>query len=69
MKKQNKNIPTLPEAGVTIVGIIGVQNKRVSKQIQLNREIESNVEFNNTFLVVKGLKLDVILGGDFFEKI
>ena len=36
LKELNKNIPSLPVAGVTIVGITGVRSKRVTKQVHLN---------------------------------
>ena len=64
LKELNKNIPSLPVAGVTIVGVTGVRSKRVTKQVQLNMLI-NGVEFENTFLVVRGLNLEVILGNDF----
>lgn len=67
LKKQNVKIPTLPVAGVIIVGVTGVRSKRVTKQVHLNLEIE-NKEYDNTFLVVKGLNLDIILGNDFLKK-
>lgn len=66
LEKQNKNIPLLVTR-VTTVGITGIQSKRVTKQVQLNIQTEG-IEFN-TFLVVKELKLEVILGDDFFEKV
>ena len=44
-----------------------MRSKRITKQVQLNILI-NEVEFENTFLVVKGLSLDVILGNDFLER-
>ena len=67
LKEINKNIPSLPVAGVTIIGITGVRSKRVTKQVQLNMLI-NGVEFENTFLVVRGLNLEVILGNDFLKR-
>ena len=67
LQEVNKHIPSLPVAGVTVVGVTGVRSKRVTKQVQLNIYI-SETEFENTFLVVKGLNLDVILGNDFLER-
>ena len=64
LKEVNKNIPSLPVAGVTIVGITGVRSKQVTKQVQLNMVINGG-EYENTFLVVRGLNLEVILGNDF----
>ena len=63
----NKNIPSLPVAGITVVGVTGVRSKRITRQVQLNILI-NEIEFENTFLVVKGLSLDVILGNDFLER-
>ena len=67
LQEINKNIPILPVAGVTIVGITGVRSKRVTKQVHLNMII-NGVEYDNTFLVVRGLNLEVILGNDFLIK-
>ena len=67
LRETNKNIPILPVARVTVVGATGVRSKRVTKQIQLNFLI-NNTEFENTFLVVKGLSLDIILGNDFLQR-
>ena len=67
LRETNKNIPILPVAGVTVVGVTGVRSKRVTKQIHLNFLI-NNAEFENTFLVVKGLSLDIILGNDFLQR-
>ena len=61
LKEINKNIPSLPVAGVTAVGVTGVRSKRITRQVQLNISI-NEIDFENTFLVVKGLSLDVILG-------
>ena len=36
LKEINKNIPSLPVADVTVVGVVGVRSKRVTKQVQLN---------------------------------
>ena len=44
LKELNKNILSLPVAGVTIVGVTGVQSKRVTKQVKLNMLI-NRVEF------------------------
>ena len=49
------------------MGVTGVRSKRVTRQVQLNIYI-NETEFENTFLVVKGLSLDVILGNDFLER-
>ena len=49
------------------MGETGVRSKRITRQVQLNILI-NEVEFENTFLVVKGLSLDVILGNDFLER-
>ena len=67
LKELNKNIPSLPVAGVTIVGITGVRSKRVTKQVHLNMVI-NGVGYDNTFLVICGLNLEVILGNDFLIK-
>ena len=67
LQRVNKNIPSLPVAGVTVVGVTGVISKRVTKQVQLNIFL-NGIEFENTFLVVKGLNLDIILGNDFLER-
>ena len=67
LQRVNKNIPSLPVAGVTVVGVTGVRSKWVTKQVQLNVYI-NGIEFENTFLVVKGLNLDIILGNDFLER-
>ena len=64
LKEVNKNIPALPVAGITTVGITGVRSKCVTKQVQLNMIINGG-EYENTFLVVRGLNLEVILGNDF----
>ena len=64
LKETNENIPSLPVAEVTIVGITGVRSNRVTKQVQLNIIINGG-EFENTFLVVRGLNLEVILGNVF----
>ena len=50
-----------------IVGITGVRSKRVTKQVHLNMVI-NGVGYDNTFLVVRGLNLEVILGNDFLIK-
>ena len=44
-----------------------IRDRRITRQVQLNILI-NEVEFENTFLVVKGLSLDVILGNDFLER-
>ena len=49
------------------MGVTGVCSKRITKQIHLSFLI-NNAEFENTFLVVKGLSLDIILGNDFLER-
>ena len=67
LRETNKNIPILPVAGVTVVGVTGVRSKRVTKQIHLNFLI-NDTEFENIFLVVKGLSLDIILGNDFLQR-
>ena len=36
LKELNKNIPSLPVAGVTVVGVTGVRSKIITKQVQLN---------------------------------
>ena len=41
--------PSLPVAGVTVVGVTGVRSKRITRQVQLNILI-NEVEFENTFL-------------------
>ena len=64
LREFNKNIPVLPVAGVTVIGVTGVRSKRVTKQIHLNFLI-NGIDFDSTFLVVKGLSLDIILGNDF----
>ena len=66
LRELNRNIPSLPVAGVTIVGVTGVRSKRVTKQVQLNMKI-NGAEYDNTFLVVRGLNLEVILGNDFLK--
>ena len=50
LRETNKNIPSLPVAGVTIVGITGVRSKRVTTQVQLNMLINGE-NYENTFLV------------------
>ena len=35
LQEINKNIPSLPVAGVTVVGVTRVRSKRVTKQVQL----------------------------------
>ena len=45
-------------------GITGVRSKRVTKQVQLNMMIDEGT-YENTFLVVHGLNLEVILGNAF----
>ena len=67
LQEVNKHIPSLPVAGVTVVGVTGVRSKRVTKQVQLNIFL-NETEFENTFLVVKRLNLDIILGNDFLER-
>lgn len=67
LEKLNKNIPTLPVAGVTIVETTGVRSKRVTTQIQLNTEIEG-VAFQNTLLGVKYLKLGIMVGDGFLKR-
>ena len=47
LKEINKNIPSLPVAGVTVVGVTGVRSKRVTKQVQLNIFL-NEAEFENT---------------------
>ena len=64
LRETNKHIPSLPVVGVTTVGITGVRSKRVTKQVQLNMMINGGT-YENTFLVVHGLNLEVILGNDF----
>ena len=64
LRENNKNIPSLSVAGVSIVGITGVRSKRVTKQEQLNMMINGGT-YENSFLVVCGLNLEVILGNDF----
>ena len=59
LRENNKNIPSLPVAGVSIVGVTGVRSKRVTKQVQLN--MINGGTYENTFLVVRGLNLEVIL--------
>ena len=49
LKELNENIPSLPVAGVTVVGVTGVRSKRITRQVQLNILI-NEVEFENTFL-------------------
>ena len=48
LKGVNKNIPSLPVVGVTIVGITGVRSKCVTKQVQLNMVIngEGNMKIH-----------------------
>ena len=36
LKEINKNIPSLPVAGITVVGVTGVWSIRVTRQVQLN---------------------------------
>ena len=36
LREVNKNIPSLPVAGVTVVGVTGVRSKRITRQVQLN---------------------------------
>ena len=67
LREINKNIPVLPVAGVTVIGVTGVRSKRETKQIHLSFLI-NDVDFDNTFLVVKGLSLDIILGNDFLQR-
>ena len=67
LRECNKNIPVLPVARVTVIGVTGVRSKRVTKQIHLNFLI-NGIDFDNTFLVVKGLSLDIILGNDFLQR-
>ena len=67
LKEFKKNIPVLPVAGVTVIGVTGVRSKRVTKQIHLSFSI-GDMNFDNTFLVVKGLSLDIILGNDFLQR-
>ena len=67
LQRVNKHIPSLPAAGVTVVGVTGVRSIRVTRQVQLNIYI-SETEFENTFLVVKGMSLDIMLGNDFLER-
>ena len=67
LREKNKNIAILPVAGVTVVGVTGVRSKRVTKQIHLSFLI-INAEFENTFFVVKGLSLNIILGNDFLQR-
>ena len=50
-----------------VVGVTGVRSKRITKQIHLSFLI-NDTEFENTFLVVKGLSLDIILGNDFLQR-
>ena len=50
-----------------MIGVTGVRSKRVTKQIHLNFLI-NGVDFDSTFLVVKGLSLDIILGNDFLQR-
>ena len=64
IRENNKHIPSLPVAGVSIVGVTGVRSKRVTKQVQLNMIINGGT-YENSFLVVRGLNLEVILGNDF----
>ena len=45
----------------------GVRSKRVTKQIHLNFLI-NGIDFDNTFLVVKGLSLGIILSNDFLQR-
>ena len=61
LRELNKNIPSLPVAGVTIVGVTGVRSKRVTKYVNLNMKI-NGVEYDNTFLVVRGLNLESYIG-------
>ena len=61
LREVNKNIPDLP------IGVTGVRSKRVTKQIHLSFLI-NDTDFENTFLVVKGLSLDIILGNDFLQR-
>ena len=67
LRELTKNIPLLPVAGITIVGVTVVTSKRVTKQVQLNMKI-NRVEYDNTFLVVRVLNLEVILGNDFLKR-
>ena len=67
LREFNKNIPILPVAGVTVIGVTGVRSKRVTKQIHLNFLI-NGIDFDNAFLVVKGLSLDIIFGNNFLQR-
>lgn len=66
--KENEGVifPTLPVAGVTVVGVTGVRSKRINRQVLLQFEMGEQL-FKHTFLVIKGLNFDLILGSDFFE--
>ena len=64
LRENNKHIPSLPVAGVTTVGITGVRSKRVTTQVQLSLVVNGE-SYENTFLVVRGLNLEVIIGKDF----
>ena len=51
LKEVNKNIPSLPVAGVTIVGITGIRSKRVTKQVHLNMIINGVGSVSYTHLL------------------
>ena len=51
LKEINKNIPSLPVAGVTVVGVTGVRSKRITRQVQLNILI-NEIEFENILSLI-----------------
>lgn len=67
--KENGGVtfPTLPVAGVTVIGVTGVRSKRINRQVLLQFEMGEQL-FEHAFLVIKVLNLDLILGNDFLSR-
>ena len=66
MNKNNNEIKSIPVQNLYIMGITGIRNRKVNKQVYLNLCI-SNVEFQTLFIVVKDIHVNLLLGVDFLE--
>ena len=67
LKSRDSRIPELPTKKILIIGANKSKSVPVTKQIFLEIEI-SGLKFESTFLVVRNLLYDVILGVDFLRK-
>ena len=56
-----ETIPQLPVLGISVIGVMGVRSKKVTKQIMLQLKVNKNT-INVPFLVIPGLNMGAIIG-------